>query len=117
MSDKVIYREKVIVCGDIFSCRDNSSYRLNTLGPLCLWQCFFEPFPNQVLRDESEFLLHTLNLNSMHTGLSLYDFRRVHEPKPGKIGTFDKNTDPLGFRLLALFKISFGGNCEVWSKL
>ena len=24
----------------IFSFRDNSSYRLNTLGPLCLWQCF-----------------------------------------------------------------------------
>ena len=22
-----------------FSCRDNSSFRLNTLGPLCLWQC------------------------------------------------------------------------------
>ena len=23
-----------------FSCRDNSSFRLNTLGPLCFWQCF-----------------------------------------------------------------------------
>ena len=23
-----------------FSCRDNSSFRLNSLGPLCLWQCF-----------------------------------------------------------------------------
>ena len=22
-----------------FSCRDNSSFRLNSLGPLCLWQC------------------------------------------------------------------------------
>ena len=24
----------------LFSCRDNSSFRLNSLGPLCLWQCF-----------------------------------------------------------------------------
>ena len=23
-----------------FSCRDNSSFRLNSLGPLCLWQFF-----------------------------------------------------------------------------
>ena len=23
------------------SCRDYSRYRVNTLGPLCLWQCFF----------------------------------------------------------------------------
>ena len=23
-----------------FSIRDNSSFRLNSLGPLCLWQCF-----------------------------------------------------------------------------
>ena len=23
-----------------FSSRDNSSFRLNSLGPLCLWQCF-----------------------------------------------------------------------------
>ena len=23
-----------------FSCRDNSSFRLNSLGPLCLWPCF-----------------------------------------------------------------------------
>ena len=23
-----------------FSCRDNSSFRLNSPGPLCLWQCF-----------------------------------------------------------------------------
>ena len=27
-----------------FSCRLNSSFRLNTLGPLCLWQCFFFNF-------------------------------------------------------------------------
>ena len=26
--------------GILFSWRDNSSYRLYTLGPLCLWQCF-----------------------------------------------------------------------------
>ena len=25
---------------DFFSSRDNSSLRLNSLGPLCLWQCF-----------------------------------------------------------------------------
>ena len=25
-----------------FSQKYNSSYRLNTLGPLCLWQCFFK---------------------------------------------------------------------------
>ena len=24
-----------------FSCKLNSSFRFNTLGPLCLWQCFF----------------------------------------------------------------------------
>ena len=24
-----------------FSFKDHSSFRLNTLGPLCLWQCFF----------------------------------------------------------------------------
>ena len=28
--------------GILFSWRDNSSYRLYTLGPLCLWQCFFK---------------------------------------------------------------------------
>ena len=28
-------------CGILFSWRDNSSYRLYALGPLCLWQCFF----------------------------------------------------------------------------
>ena len=27
--------------GATISWRDNSSYRLYTLGPLCLWQCFF----------------------------------------------------------------------------
>ena len=27
--------------GILFSWRDNSSYRLHTLGPLCLWQCLF----------------------------------------------------------------------------
>ena len=56
--DKVILWEKVVlwkseksdglwccVCGDIFSCSDNSSYRLNTLGPLCLWQCFGDNCP------------------------------------------------------------------------
>ena len=26
--------------GILFSWKDNSSYRLYTLGPLCLWQCF-----------------------------------------------------------------------------
>ena len=25
-----------------YSWKDNSSYKLYTLGPLCLWQCFFE---------------------------------------------------------------------------
>ena len=25
----------------LFSCRDNSSYKLNILGPLCLWQSFY----------------------------------------------------------------------------
>ena len=29
-----------------------------------------------------------------------YDFQRVHEPKPGKIGTFDKNRDPLGTQMV-----------------
>ena len=28
-----------------FSCRLNSSFRLNTLGPLCLWQCLLDWFP------------------------------------------------------------------------
>ena len=28
--------------GILFSWRDNSSYRLYTLGPLCPWQCFWE---------------------------------------------------------------------------
>ena len=27
--------------GILFSWRDNSSSRVNTLGPLCLWQCFY----------------------------------------------------------------------------
>ena len=27
-----------------FSSRDNSSFRLNSLGPLCLWQCFYWGF-------------------------------------------------------------------------
>ena len=31
-----------------FSCRDNSSYRLNTLGPLCLWQCFIPMYNNPI---------------------------------------------------------------------
>ena len=30
--------------GILFSWRDNSSYRLYTLGLLCLWQCFFVQF-------------------------------------------------------------------------
>ena len=29
------------VSGILFSWRDNSSSRVNTLGPLCLWQCFY----------------------------------------------------------------------------
>ena len=30
------------ICID-FSCRDNSSFRLNSLGPLCLWQQLDNP--------------------------------------------------------------------------
>ena len=33
-------------------------------------------------------------------GLSSYVLWRVHEPKPGKIGTFDKNRDPLGTQIV-----------------
>ena len=29
------------ICNQL-SCRLNSSFRLNTLGPLCLWQCFLQ---------------------------------------------------------------------------
>ena len=34
--------------GIIFWWRDNSSYKLYTLGPLCLWQCFFDAFPKYI---------------------------------------------------------------------
>ena len=30
-----------ICIGVLFSWKDNSSFRCYTLGPLCLWQCFF----------------------------------------------------------------------------
>ena len=30
----------------LFCWKDNSSYRCNTLGPLCLWQCFMENWLN-----------------------------------------------------------------------
>ena len=30
-----------------FSPKDISSYRLNTLGPLCLWQCFIPSLPKR----------------------------------------------------------------------
>ena len=32
--------EIYIIC---FSHRDNSSYEVNNLGPLCPWQCFYLP--------------------------------------------------------------------------
>ena len=36
----VKFRSTNNASGILFSWRDNSSYRLYTLGPLCLWQCF-----------------------------------------------------------------------------
>ena len=39
----------------LFSWRDNSSYRLYTLGPLCLWQCFSSFSENFDLFGFSEF--------------------------------------------------------------
>ena len=38
------------------SFRDNSSFKLNTLGPLCLWQCFIYKY--KLLRDK-HFNLYT----------------------------------------------------------
>ena len=35
--------------GILFSWRDYSSYRINTLGPLCLWQVFFVGIPVVIL--------------------------------------------------------------------
>ena len=53
----------------------------------------------------------TLDANCRHTGLAL-DFRRVPEPKTGKIGTFDINRDPLGTQLVK--KVPIGTRVPKW---
>ena len=46
--------------GILFSWRDNSSFRVNTLGPLCLWQCFFD---SSQLSWRFHFFSHVLTLS------------------------------------------------------
>ena len=45
-----------------FSQKDNSCYRLNTLGPLCLWQCFLN-FSPQLFHIFSTFFLNIFFFN------------------------------------------------------
>ena len=54
---------------------------------------YLEVISNYETKMKLNFTQATLSANC---GLGSCDFQRVHEPKTGKIGTFDKNRDPNG---------------------
>ena len=73
--------------GILFSLRDNSSYRLYTLGPLCLWQCFVKSLDsrldggigNQDGREGRKVKVNVENEIGVDAGVQKHIYNRVLE--------------------------------------
>ena len=65
-----------------FSQKHDSSYRLNTLGPLCLWQCFFDSLGESSKRK--------VNLNQKNLARCGFSFSFLYVMRWEKIWEFGK---------------------------
>ena len=84
-----------------FSCSDNSRFKLNTLGPLCLWQCLFSNFDFHISHFDfhiSHFDFHIshfdIHISHFDFNISQFDFNISH---------FDFHISHLEFQISLLF--------------
>ena len=75
-----------------FICRNNSSFRLNSLGPLCLWQCFFEKNPK--FPDLPLYFSEVLVVKSIQIHLWQCKIPKVSDPHQCYITTMMGKTKP-----------------------
>ena len=64
----------------LFSWRDKSSFRCYTLGPLCLWQCLNDGFPNFYYSFEIRKCCNWDSSNCYNMRLSSVSFTRMNFP-------------------------------------